>query len=79
MELFTATGKLKKIFGQLEMFDGCTMGGRIHIDTILKFLLHTHKYGCIDILHRCNDPCLWVSEVTWQWWDKHPVFDTSPS
>jgi len=26
MELFTATGKLKKFFWQLEMFDVCTTG-----------------------------------------------------
>jgi hypothetical protein len=26
MELFTATGKLKKVFRQLEMFDVCTTG-----------------------------------------------------
>jgi hypothetical protein len=34
MELFTATGKLKKGFLQLEMFDGCTTGDAAHIDTI---------------------------------------------
>ena len=32
MELFTATGKLKKFFfWQLEMFDACTMGDTAHI------------------------------------------------
>ena len=38
MELFTATGKLKKFFFflQLEMFDVCTMGNTAHIDTILQ-------------------------------------------
>ena len=36
MELFTATGKLKKFFLQLEMFDMCTTGDRAHIDTIFK-------------------------------------------
>ena len=40
MELFTATGKL--IFLQLEMFDVCTTGDTAHIDTIFKFLPHTH-------------------------------------
>jgi hypothetical protein len=40
-----------------------------HIETIFKFLPHTRQHGCIDILHCCNDPCLWVSEVTWQCWD----------
>ena len=34
MELFTATGKLKKFF--LEMFDVCTTGDTAHIDTIIK-------------------------------------------
>jgi hypothetical protein len=59
MELFTATGKLKKFFlGQLEMFDVCTTGYTAHIDTIFKFLPHTRQHGCIDILHCCNDPCL---------------------
>ena len=43
MGLFTATGKLKKFFfGQLEMFDVCTTGDTAHIDTIFKFLPHTH-------------------------------------
>jgi hypothetical protein len=51
MELFTATGKLKKFFfWQLEMFDVCTTGDTAHIDTIFKFLPHTRQHGCIDIL-----------------------------
>ena len=59
MELFTATGKLKKkLFLRLEMFDGSTTGDIVHIDTIFKFLPHTRQHGCIDILHCCNDPCL---------------------
>jgi hypothetical protein len=42
IELFTATGKLKKFFfWQLEMFDVCTTGDTAHIDTIFKFLPHT--------------------------------------
>jgi len=37
MELFTATGKMKKFFFlQLEMFDVCTTGDTVHIDTIFK-------------------------------------------
>jgi hypothetical protein len=38
MELFTATGKLKKkkFFGQLDMFDVCATGDMAHIDTIFK-------------------------------------------
>ena len=43
MELFTATGKMKKFFffGQLEMYDVCTTGDTAHIDTIFKLLSHT--------------------------------------
>ena len=59
MELFTATGKLKKFFFlQLEMFDVWTTGDTAHIDTILKFLPHMRQHECIDILHCWNDPCL---------------------
>jgi hypothetical protein len=72
MELFTTTGKLKK------MFDVCITGDMAHIDTKGKFLPHPRHHGCIGILHCCDDPCLWISEVTWQWWDKYPVFDISP-
>jgi hypothetical protein len=43
MELFTATGKLKKFFWQLEKFDVCTRGDTAHIDTISKFLPRTHQ------------------------------------
>ena len=41
MELFTATGKLKKFFWQLEMFNVCTTGDTAHIDKIVKLLPHT--------------------------------------
>jgi hypothetical protein len=51
MELFTATGKLKKFFWQLEILDVCTTADRAHIDTIFKFLQHTHQHGYIDVLH----------------------------
>jgi hypothetical protein len=34
MELFTATGKIKKFLLQLEMFDTCTTGDSAHIVTI---------------------------------------------
>jgi hypothetical protein len=40
------------------MFIVCTTGDTAHIDTIFKFLPHTRQYGCIDILHCCNDPFL---------------------
>ena len=44
MELFTATGKLKKVFfWQLEMFDVRTTGDTAHIDTIFKLLPHTRQ------------------------------------
>jgi len=61
MELFTATGTLKKgffFFWKREMFDVCTTGDTAHIVTIFKFLPHTSQHGCVDILHCCNDPCL---------------------
>jgi hypothetical protein len=58
MELFKATGKLEKVFWQLEMFDVCTTDDTAHIGKIFKFLPHTCQHGCIDILHCCNDPCL---------------------
>ena len=42
MELFTATGKLKKFFfWQLEMFDVCTTGDTAHK---FKFLPHTRQH-----------------------------------
>ena len=44
MKLFTATGKLKTFFLQLEMFDVCTTGDTAHIDTIFKFLPHTRQH-----------------------------------
>jgi len=45
MELFTATGKLKRgFFLQLEMFDVCTTGEKSHIDTIFKLLPHTRQH-----------------------------------
>jgi hypothetical protein len=47
MELFTATGKLKNIFLQLETFDVCTTGDMAHIDTTFKFLPHTCQHGCL--------------------------------
>jgi hypothetical protein len=55
MELFTATGKLKSFFLQLESFDVWTTCDTANIDTIFKFLPHTRQDGCIDILDCCND------------------------
>ena len=50
-ELFTATGKLKKVFFffKLEKFDVCTTGDTAHIDTIFKLLPHTlqHVEACV--------------------------------
>jgi len=46
MELFTAIGKLKKVFflfWQLVIFDVCTTGDMAHINTIFKFLPHTRQ------------------------------------
>ena len=49
IEFFTATGKLKKFFSQLEMFDVCTTGDTAHIDMIFNFLPHTlqHVDACV--------------------------------
>ena len=58
VELFTATGKLKKFFDSFFWGGMCTTGDTAHIDTIFKFLPHTRQHGCIDILHCCNDSCL---------------------
>jgi hypothetical protein len=55
MVLFTASGKLKKFFWQLEIFVVSTTGDTAHIDTILNFLPHTGQHECIDIPHCCND------------------------
>ena len=57
MELFTATGKLKKFFfWQLEMFDVCTTGDTAHIDTIFKFLPQTHASTWV---HRYSSLLQW--------------------
>ena len=44
MELFTATGKLKNFFWELETFDVCTTGDTAHIDMIFKLLPHTRQH-----------------------------------
>jgi hypothetical protein len=51
MELFTATGKLKKFVFTIDAFNVCTTGDTAHIDTIFKYLPHTRQHGRIDILH----------------------------
>jgi hypothetical protein len=56
IELFTATGKLKTGFLQLDMFNACTTGDTAHIDTIFKFLPHTRQHECIDILQCSKAP-----------------------
>jgi hypothetical protein len=56
MELFTATGKLKKYFLTTREFDVCTTSDTAHIDTIFKFLPHTRQHGC-------------NVAMAWQWWD----------
>ena len=52
MVLFTATGKLKRVFfWQLEMFDACTTGDTAHIDTIFNMLTRVWQEleYCIDV------------------------------
>ena len=46
MELFTVTGKLKKIFffWQLDLFDVCTTGDTAHVDMMFKFLPHARQH-----------------------------------
>jgi hypothetical protein len=69
VELFTATGKLKKFFLQLEMFDVCTTGDTAHIDTIFK-LCHTHvNMGALIFFTAAMIRVYSHCEVTWQWWD----------
>jgi len=36
---------------QLEMFDVCTTGDMAHIDTIFKFLPHTHQHVDVCVGH----------------------------
>jgi hypothetical protein len=50
MELFRATGNLKKVFWQLAMFDVCTTGDTAHIEVIFKFLPHTRVNIHVDIM-----------------------------
>ena len=57
MELFTATGKLKKVFFfflQLAMFDVCTTGDTAHIDTIFKYVTHASTW-----VHRYSSQLQW--------------------
>ena len=63
--------KTEKDFLTTRDFRCVPHGDTAHIDTIFKFLPHTRQHGCVDILHCCSDPWLWVSEVTWQWWDEY--------
>jgi len=49
MALFTATGKLKKFFLQLEMLNVCTTCDTAHIDMIFKLLPHTRQH--VDYKH----------------------------
>jgi hypothetical protein len=46
MELFTATGKLKKFFWQLEMFDVCTRGANIEYLQLSKKTFFQFSFGC---------------------------------
>ena len=68
MELFTATGKLKKFFfWQQEMFDECTTGDTAHIDTIFKLLPHTHSVcgSNLNIVSMCAaSPVVHTSNIS---------------
>jgi hypothetical protein len=56
MELFTATGKLKKFFW-LEMFDVCTTVHTAHIHTIFRFVPHTRQRGSLQQWRISMSPC----------------------
>jgi len=60
MELFAATGKLKKIFLTARDVDVCTTGDMAHIDMIFKLLPHTHINMLTRVwqeLEYCIDMC----------------------
>ena len=66
MEFFRATGKLKKFFFWSTTAVRCVhrRWHGTHRYVIPVLATHTRQHVCIDILHCCNDPCLYVSEVT---------------
>jgi len=59
MELFTATGKMKKsFFWQLEIFFVYTTGDTAHIDTIFKFLPHTRQHQLTRVWQELEYPLM---------------------
>jgi len=71
MELLTATGKLKKIFFFTNIDVWCVHHGWHGMHWYDIQVLATRQHDSIHILHCGNDPCLEVSEVTWQCWDEY--------
>jgi len=64
IELFTATGKLKKVFFlKLEMFGVCTTGDTAHIDMIFKFLSHTSQHGSFLLAQTPSFSKLFISRT----------------
>jgi hypothetical protein len=65
MELFTATGKRKKFFSHLEMFDVYTTGDMAHIDTIFEFLPPTCQLAtCVSLYrHPVSVNCLYHAQM----------------
>jgi hypothetical protein len=74
IELITATGKLKKFFLTIRMFNVSTTGDKAHINTIFKFSPHTRQQWskpkdtdhCSNEEYRCThvDTCVartWIS------------------
>jgi hypothetical protein len=57
MQLFTAAGKLKRFFWQIEMFDVCTTGDTVHIDMIFKCLRHGSLQQWRISMHACWRVC----------------------
>ena len=66
MELFTATGKLKKCFFlQLDLFDVCTTGDTAHIDTIFKSTCWRVGGKNLNILSICAvSPVVHTSKIS---------------
>jgi hypothetical protein len=58
MELFTATGRLKKFFFDNYRCSMCAPRVTRHTSIRYSSSCHMHQHGCIDILHCCNDVCL---------------------
>jgi len=77
-ELFTAAGRLKKFFLITRDFrflhHGWNGTNQYNIQVLARHAW-TWVYRYSSLLHWYS---LYLSEVTWQWWDDYPVFDINP-